>query len=483
MLFNSYIFIFVFLPVMLLLWFGLNHLKKFRTAQIILIIMSLWFYGYGNYWYILLIVSSILLNWLFSRYMDFAPKVLGIAGIICDLAILFYFKYCNFFIDNINFIFHTKWEMQKIVLPLGISFYTFQQISYMADRMKGEAEHYTLVDYAAYVVYFPQLIAGPIVSHDVLIPQFMDKTKKKINWDNMLKGIRLFTIGLGKKVLLADMIAKIADAGFGMVDRLDMPAAWITILAYTFQIYFDFSGYCDMALGAGWMMNIELPQNFKSPYKSLSIAEFWRRWHITLGTFLRKYIYIPLGGNRKGKWKHIRNILFVFLCSGIWHGANWTFIIWGLGHGVMNLLERNPLIANRKKGIKWGITFVYVMLMWILFRSDSLAAAGLFYKKLFSFQITAGSVMQLANAMGGWQTYILYIITNHFFGNEAIRWLYLLCMTFMLVIAAWLCTRKDSVSYVKEHPATKAEMCVLAFIMTASVLTFSGITVFLYFNF
>lgn len=488
MLFNSYIFILLFLPLALLLWHGANHFGKYRLAQILIIGMSLWFYGYFNPSYLLIILASVFGNYLISALMErfSAHKILGICGIIFNLGLLFYFKYYDFFVENVNQAFHLNWAVKNIALPLGISFFTFQQISFIADRMRNTAEHYQLADYMLFVTYFPQLVAGPIVSHRDLVPQFKEWERRHFNYGNTLIGIRLFTIGLGKKVLLADELGKVADLGFGALESLDSVSALFTMLAYTFQIFFDFSGYSDMALGLGYLMNLELPQNFQSPYKSHSVKEFWRRWHMTLNAFLTQYVYIPLGGGKVGKAKKIRNTMVVFLLSGIWHGANWTFVLWGVVHGIAvsieNLTVYEKIHAKIGTKLDWFFTFAFLNLAWVLFRSDSIGQAVLFYQKLFSFTNT-GHLWMLPYSMDSFKNYPLYLVADHFGGYEASRILYLLWMLFTFAVAAFLCTRKSSYCWVKEKKATALEMWGWALVLSFCVISFSGMSTFLYFNF
>lgn len=488
MLFNSYIFIFVFLPLALLLWHGANHFGKYKLAQFFIIVMSLWFYGYFNPSYVLIILTSIVGNYVFSALMERLEhrKLFGILGISFNLGLLFYFKYFDFFIENVNRAFHLNWALKEIALPLGISFFTFQQISFLADRMMGRAIHYHVLDYVLYVTYFPQLIAGPIVSHGELIPQFWEKEKRRFDFDNTLRGIRLFVIGLSKKVLIADELGKIADAGFSDVGSLDSVSAVLVILAYTFQLFFDFSGYSDMALGIGNMMNLSLPQNFRSPYQSKSVKEFWRRWHITLNAFFTQYVYIPLGGGREGKAKKIRNTMIVFLLSGIWHGANWTFILWGIVNGLAISFENLPIYEKIHQKlpdkVNWAITFLFWNLAIAMFRSESLLQAMQFYKQLFSFTYT-GAVWSLPASLAGFKNYALYLVTEHFGGYEAASMMYRIYMLIMFLLAAFLCTRKNSCDYVQEHQATASRMWGLAFLLMLCVISFSGMSTFLYFNF
>lgn len=363
MLFNSYIFILFFLPFTLLGYYGLNYLKRYRIANLFLIGMSLGFYGYFNYKYLFIICGSILINYLLSRGIlslrnrQCAGKVLMVFGICIDAAVIFYFKYYDFFLENINAVFGKSFALKNILLPLGISFFTFQQISYLVDSYRGETKEYRFDEYALFVSFFPQLIAGPIVLHGEMIPQFKNLNNRRLIPPNFSKGMYLFALGLFKKVLIADTFGKAVALGFGDIGALSSMEAWIVSLSYTFQIYFDFSGYCDMAIGIGHLFNVELPANFNSPYKSSSITEFWGRWHMSLTRFLRTYIYIPLGGNRKGMARTCLNVMIVYLVSGIWHGANWTFVLWGLLHGALCCLNRFFAKSWDKLGVvmRWCI--------------------------------------------------------------------------------------------------------------------------------
>ena len=400
MLFNSYVFVFLFFPTVFLLYFSLNHFKKYEWAKVFLIVASLYFYGYFNWTYLLIIVSSIILNYVFSRILlskrsSSALKKLTFSVAMClNIGSLGIFKYYDFFVENINAVFHTNFILLNILLPLGISFFTFQQLSYIIDSYKGDVPKYSFFDYALFVSYFPQLIAGPIVTHDEMVPQFADISKKKFNTDNFACGLYGFALGLGKKVIIADTFGLVVDSAFADVSGLGTLNAIFVMLSYTFQIYFDFSGYSDMSMGIGKMMNIEITQNFNSPYKAIGIVDFWKRWHITLTRFFTRYIYIPLGGNRKGEARTYMNIMIVYLVSGIWHGANWTFIIWGVLHGAASILTRfidkkTGLVSQEKsrllKIVLWSLTFVFLNLTWVIFRADSVAQAFEFYKELFSF--------------------------------------------------------------------------------------------------
>ena len=398
MLFNSYIFILLFLPLCLLGYFGLNHFRRYSLALAFLLGMSLWFYGYFNPSYLGIIVSSIVLNFGLTRLMGRTEgalhKGLLTLAMLVNFGILFYYKYFDFFIGNVNALLAAHIPLKHIVLPLGISFFTFQQVSYVIDAYRGQTGHYSFLQYAAYVAYFPQLIAGPIVTHDELIPQFLEEDRKRFRWENFSPGLFLFTLGLAKKVLIADCFGKVADWGFGDIAGLGTVSAVLVMLAYTFQIYFDFSGYCDMALGLGRMMNFQLPANFDKPYRSLSISEFWKRWHKTLTRFFTRYLYIPLGGSRKGLARTCVNTMVVFLASGLWHGASWSFVAWGAIHGACMVIER--LLGKRLEKIpaflRWCAAFLLINLTWVIFRAETLTDALAFFGRFFAGKASVGGL-------------------------------------------------------------------------------------------
>jgi D-alanyl-lipoteichoic acid acyltransferase DltB (MBOAT superfamily) len=384
MLFNSYIFIFLFFPLVLVGYYALRYRNMDRLAVCFLIVMSMWFYGYNSIKYLAILVISILLNYLIVELMyksgskhKSIKKLLFVAGLVLNIGILFYFKYYDFFMENVNTVFKTNFGFLGLTLPLGISFYTFQQLSYVIDSYRGENGKYSLLEYIAYVSFFPQLIAGPIVYHNELIPQLKDEKNHRLNYENLSRGIYTFALGLAKKVLIADTFSKIVNIGYNNIDELNAISAIIVMVCYSFQIYFDFSGYCDMACGIGYMFNIELPINFNSPYKAASISEFWDRWHMTLTRFFTKYVYIPLGGSRKGKIRTYVNVLIVFFVSGVWHGANWTFILWGVINGLGNIFDRifGRFFKWVPKAVKVVMTFVFSTFAWSLFRADSISQA------------------------------------------------------------------------------------------------------------
>ena len=396
MLFNSYIFIFLFLPITLGVYFYLNHTKRTDAAKVVLVVASLFYYSWWNVLYLPLILGSMVFNYhigtKLSKHghtMAISKKQLLAFGVTCNLALLAYFKYVDFFIYNINFSLGTEIPLLRLALPLAISFFTFQQIAYLVDSYGGETKEYDKLNYALFVTFFPQLIAGPIVHHKEMMPQFAALRNKIFDHKNLATGFYLFTLGLFKKVIIADSFAPWATKGFDVAEHLNFLEAWATSLSYTFQLYFDFSGYTDMALGIALMFNIKLPENFNSPYKSLNIQEFWRRWHITLSRFLRDYIYIPLGGNRKSEFKTLNNLMITFLLGGLWHGAGWTFIFWGFLHGFALIIHRlwGKLGLKMNRVLAWLITFNFVNIAWVFFKAKTWADAIKVLKGMFSTEI------------------------------------------------------------------------------------------------
>ena len=380
MLFNSIEFIFLFLPITFFAYFYLLRTAAAHFAKYFLIGASLFFYAWWNVAYLPIILFSMLFNYTIGTlldkphpYLHSKRKTLLIFGIVANVALLGYFKYTDFLIDNINTLFHTSVPLLHLALPLAISFFTFQQIAYLVDSYRGETGRYGFSDYALFVTFFPQLIAGPIVHHAEMMPQFASKRNRVKNYKNIVLGLFLFSIGLFKKTILADTLAGIADVGFDTAPSLDFKEAWATSLAYTFQLYFDFSGYTDMAIGAALLFNIKLPVNFDAPYKALDIQDFWRRWHITLSRFLKTYVYIPLGGNRKGSARTYLNLFLTFLIGGIWHGAGWTFLFWGALHGAGMVVHRiwSAYVPPLPKIVAWFVTFNFVNVAWVFFRAKS----------------------------------------------------------------------------------------------------------------
>ena len=374
MLFNSYVFIFAFLPLVFFVYFFLNKKRLSILAKAFLVSASLFFYAYWSVYYLPILLGSIVFNFLVSKFLaKHQSKAILIFGIVCNLALLGYFKYADFFISNLNAIANTNLGLLHIALPLALSFVTFQQIAYLVDSYNKQTKENSFLNYCLFITFFPQLIAGPIVHHKEMMPQFANKFNLIKNYKFIALGLFVFSIGLFKKSVVADIFSIFANAGFDVERNLTFLQAWTTSLSYTFQLYFDFSGYCDMAIGLALLFNIRLPINFNSPYKALNIQDFWHRWHITLSRFLRDYIYIPLGGNRKGQYRTYLNLFLVFLIGGLWHGAAWTFVVWGALHGFAIVIHRcwQKLNFKLNKIIAWIITFNFVNFTWIFFRAKS----------------------------------------------------------------------------------------------------------------
>ena len=382
MLFNSLAFIFLFLPLSIILYYFLVRNRLILGAKLWLVASSLFFYSYWNIIYLPLILISMSFNfvlgatlseWGLRKLEEEKRRALLLFGISANVLALAYFKYADFLIDNINAVANLEFKHLNIVLPLAISFFTFQQIAYLVDSYKGLTKEYDILTYMLFITFFPQLIAGPIVAHYEMMPQFTITKNLSVNYKNMFKGFVIFLIGLFKKIVIADTFAYYATLGFDKIDSITIIGGWFTSLSYTAQIYFDFSGYCDMAIGSALFFNIKLPVNFNSPYKALNIQDFWKRWHITLSRFLRDYIYIPLGGNRKGEFKSYFNVFVVFLIGGLWHGAAWTFVIWGCLHGVANIIYRlwKKCNIHMNKIFAWFLTFNFINMTWIFFRANS----------------------------------------------------------------------------------------------------------------
>jgi D-alanyl-lipoteichoic acid acyltransferase DltB (MBOAT superfamily) len=397
-LFNSAEFIFLFLPITLLLFFYLAKRWGNEVAIAGLVVSSLFFYGWWNPSYLILLLTSMVLNYQLGKHLgNKNNKILLSIGIFLNLAAIAYFKYAGFIVLNLNTITGESWHLGNIILPLAISFFTFQQIAYLVDSYKGITKEYSFLHYALFVSFFPQLIAGPIVHHKDMLPQFSSIKCYQVNSTNLKIGLTIFAIGLFKKTVLADGVAIYATPIFDLADsgnNIDFFMAWGGSLAYTFQLYFDFSGYSDMAIGLARLFGIVLPLNFYSPYKATNISEFWRRWHITLSHFLRDYVYIALGGNRNGKIKRYSNLFITMLLGGLWHGAGWNFIIWGALHGtylMINLgwqatkLKYSLFITESKLYVfsAWLITFIVVVIGWVFFRAVTLDGALIIIKGMF----------------------------------------------------------------------------------------------------
>ena len=408
MLFSSYIFLFVFLPVTLGGFCLLSRFLGPKPAKLWLTVTSFFFYGWWNPIYVVLIVASMLFNFWLGRRIGRAVRSgrSGGAslfwGLTANLLLLGYYKYANFFVTNVNVLFGTDWALGRIILPLGISFFTFTQIAYLIDASRGVVCEYDLGDFLLFITFFPHLIAGPIIHHTEMMPQFAEPKTYRFHWDNLAIGLGIFSVGLFKKVVIADSLSGHAAVVFDAAaagNSLYGTDAWAGVLSYTFQIYFDFSGYSDMAIALARMFGIILPLNFNSPYKAVNIVEFWRRWHMTLSRFLRDYLYIPLGGNRHGTLRRYLNLILTMGIGGLWHGAAWTFVFWGLFHGLclaVNHLWQGLWSSGQRQWplapwlTRWagrGLTFFVVILGWVLFRAADLKAAQHVLGAMFGLRI------------------------------------------------------------------------------------------------
>ncbi len=471
MLFCSYEFVFLFLPIVMVGYFLIANRTRVMWARTWLVAASLLFYGWFKPWYLLIIVSSILVNYacvyMLERLKLSQPKrlVMMWAGIIFDLGLLGYFKYSMFVLANINLALNTHFPIFVIVLPLGISFFTFQQISCLVDLYKSRDEpRYTLLNYSLFVTFFPQLVAGPIVHHHDMMPQFDLPEGGKPNYLNLSAGLHLFAVGLFKKLVIADFLGAWARNGMDTWEKLPELTfwqAWFSVLAYVFQLYFDFSAYSDMAIGLGRMFNIHLPLNFNSPYRSCSIQEFWRRWHMTLGNFLMHYVYFPLGGSRKGETRACVNLFVVFLVCGIWHAANWPFVVFGALHGLAMVANRcwSRLGLVLPKVLGWTLTFAFIVVTYVLVRCTEMARVFRIWRGMFSLpELNWKSVTAIAQPVD-------------------MPWLYLLGALLLV-----LCFPNSSVRN-KHFQPTLANGLATVTLLVVAVLHMSRISPFLYFNF
>ncbi len=480
MLFNSLEYIILFLPITLAVYFVLNRRKLTAAATAWLVFASLFFYSWWNIKYLALILGSILVNFgvgtALSRTArsgaeESSRKSILIFGITVNILLLGYYKYTDFFLSNVNALTGLQLGLQKVVLPLGISFFTFTQIAYLVDTYKRAAREYDFLNYALFVTFFPHLLAGPIIHHTEMMPQFASMRNKVFSYRNMSQALFLFFIGLFKKVIVADSLASVANAGFDVTAHLSFLDAWITSISYTLQLYFDFSAYTDMALAASLMFNIRLPINFNSPYKALDITDFWRRWHMTLSRFLRDYIYIPLGGNRKGSARTYFNLMATFLIGGLWHGAGWTFVFWGFLHGAATVVHRLwlKLGISLPRILAWFVTFNFVNIAWVFFRAKTWSDAQHVLTAMFGMN-GFGMTIQFER-LGIWIGSLVFMHVNR-------NVLYLLasCLLSALLL-------KNSIELsVRFKPNWKNALLIIGAAFYA-LMSINNVTEFLYFNF
>jgi len=483
MIFSTYSFVFIYLPLVLLLYFGMARYVSRRFQQIFLIIASLIFYGaiffngFGHLWYIWLIMSSVIINYSVATGVQNITKppirkALFVAGVVFNVVLIGYYKYYNFFLDNINYVFDTEFIIKQIALPLGISFFTFQQIAFQISVLKKEERVPNFWDYTMFIVFFPQLVAGPIVFLKDVLYQYQDEKNRFFNAGNFSAGLFIFVIGLFKKAVIADTLDSFVYYSYLSPEKLGFATSWLTTFSYTFQIYFDFSGYSDMAIGLAKMMNINLPVNFYSPYKSVSITEYWKRWHITLGRSLAVLVYIPLGGNRKGLARTCFNLFAVFFVSGIWHGAAWTYVIWSMTHGLVRVFEKLFITQLEKipRLIRMFFTFMFINTAFVLFRSPSFDTVFIMFKNMFmpeSFNFKGIATM-------AYNTSITY--------PDTIAVIYVLAVISIVAALVFLYP-KNSIDKYNEFKPTVKNAIIIAVLFSISIVHFSRVGAFIYFNF
>ncbi|MBR4640618.1 MAG: MBOAT family protein [Butyrivibrio sp.] len=505
--FNSFTFILVFLPVLMIGWHALNRLQKYTVADVVLIIMSLYFYYTFGVNFLIILSVSIGVNYALSAVLkkidsrnttdsNIHKKLIKIIGVLFNLGLLFYFKYLGFFADNLNVVFKTGLTVDKIIMPIGISFFTFGQISYIVDRANGEAPHYSFVEYTLYTAYFPKLIQGPIAFHKEMIDQFRDKSLRTYDSVKFSAGIISFVLGLSKKVILADVLSKIVNYGFEQTYYLDTLTVIAVMLAYTFQIYFDFSGYCDMANGISLMLGYRLPTNFNSPYKAASAKELWQRWHMTLSRFFIKYVYIPLGGSRKGRYRTIANVLIVFILSGLWHGAGWTYVCWGLMQGLLVVWDDLGIVSTEKEGkfllrkepllvipkaLGRAMTFIAFVASLIFFRSESVEKALAMFRRLFFFT-WPGFLTRTAANLDIAENYVFRQFLSQMGGIDE-NVIYMITMVTYLAVSGFIITRKNTEEIIETTTFDKKTLIGITVLFLWSFISLSAVSTFIYFQF
>lgn len=485
MLFNSYTFILLFLPLAIV---GNRLLcNKPQVRTLLLIGMSLWFYGANDFSSLAILLSAIVVNHLILQQMHTKTdaktrKILLILALIFNLGLLGVFKYTDFLFTNINTLCNLSLPALGLPLPLGISFFTFQQVACLVDAYRGEGERYRFSEYALFVSFFPYVISGPIAFHSEIIPQLRDTAHKTTDWDKFARGLTRFCIGLGKKVLLADTLAGVVTNGYSQLWGINSTMAALTMFAYTFQLYFDFSGYCDMASGVALMLGFELPQNFDSPYKATSISQFWKGWHMTMTRFFTRYLYIPLGGSRKGTLRTYANTLIIFLVSGLWHGANWTFIVWGGMHGCAMVVEkwwRTHVKWRMPKFVGWLLTFSFVNVAWVFFRAASVREGITFLRQL------------LFGGIGGVNyQFVESVLTTEIVALNKLLWipsttLGIWVLSLLLILCLLICVIPQNIirRTCPNFTPSRALLVGCSILLLWAVVSFTGVSTFLYVNF
>lgn len=486
----SYSFILIFLPIVIIGWFLFNKKGLFKVAKGFLLVASMYFYALMGINALIVLAASIIICYIIGNYgfrsglSKPVQKVILFIGVSLNIAALLYCKYLLFFEMLLNNHAGTSLTFEAIVIPTGISYFTFSQIAYLVDSYKDPETKYSLLDYALFVSFFPKITVGPIALSSEMIPQFNDEKRKNINYENLSKGLYGFVFGLAKKLLIADSLASFVDIGYQNIGNLGTTNALMVIVSYTMQIYFDFSGYCDMAVGICRMMNFDLPDNFDAPYRSLSIAEFWKRWHITLTRFFRNYLYIPLGGNRKGKFRTNLNTFLIFLVSGLWHGAAVTFVVWGIIHGIGSIISKmiSPITKKLPKFIRWFLTFSFVNLAWVYFRAPDIASANLMIKQLFTGGFIPVNITMVATCIPPEGDLIQWIVLKlapaytYYSGS-----ILLIALIVFATVASVLF--KSTPERVKAFTPSKPKVAVTVLLLVWSILSLSEVSQFIYVNF
>jgi alginate O-acetyltransferase complex protein AlgI len=517
LLFSSYEFVLLFVPVVLTGFFLTARVSE-MAAALWLAAASLFFYGWWNSAFVLLLLASIAFNYgmgyaIAQARSARASHTLLVAAIAVNLLLLGYFKYVNFFISTANQLTNYHFRPAEVVLPLGISFFTFTQIAFLVDVRRGIAHEYNFVHYLLFVTYFPHLIAGPVLHHKQMMPQFSSAATYRFKPENLVLGLAIFSVGLAKKVLMADSLGEYADPVFEAAGGGQKPmfgTAWAGALAYGLQLYFDFSGYSDMAIGVSMVLGVKLPINFNSPYKATSIIEFWRRWHMTLSQFLRDYLYIPLGGNRHGPISRHINLMATMVLGGLWHGANWTFVAWGALHGML-LVINHAWRAIRdcmhlpgwsapriKHGVSCGLTFICVLVGWVLFRADSFTAAWAVISGMFGLNgISVSEILRMKGLHGlGWR-FDGFFADNERLGILGFGWFSVLAGLALVIV--WMFPNTQQIfdydltpriaTSGNEHSRSAlwkprlAGALLLSSLFALSLVSFSKASPFLYFQF
>lgn len=491
MTFNSYSFILIFLPICVIGYSLLKKTGKDYLPKVFLCLMSLYFYGHNNHKALIVLIVSLLVNYGISMglrgrsVVDILPrKLILTAGIIFNLALLIYFKYLTFFGGIINSIFKTEFNLTSFLIPLGISFYTFSQIAYLVDCYRDPSLRITFLDYAVFVTFFPKITVGPIALCSDMIEEINSTIKDAFDYNKFSKGLVGLSFGLAKKVLLADTLCRYVDWGYSHIDGLGITNAFLVMIAYTLQIYFDFSGYCDMARGVCLMLGFDLPINFNSPYRAISIADFWKRWHITLTTFFRKYVYIPLGGNRKGKFRTYLNNMIIFLISGLWHGASLTFVIWGAVHGIGIIISKiiSPITEKWPKFIRFVLTFIFINLTWVIFRAPDLTTALSFYKELFAGKLTAVNIELIAAATPAELNIIQWLVLE--FSELSTYYTGLvIILTFLIFALAASILMKNTDERIESFSPSGRLIAACTTLLVLGILSLSEVSKFIYVNF